>query len=84
MKSVEYLNLNKMICQQMGPKLSANEASLFEKCLYSIANVFIQKEEFLNKLDKFSGEGDTGSTLRNFSECMFFNLSIFLKYRPAY
>ncbi|XP_065215495.1 PTS-dependent dihydroxyacetone kinase 1, dihydroxyacetone-binding subunit DhaK-like [Planococcus citri] len=65
---------NNLELNKIGPKLSANEASLFEKCLCSIANVFIQKEEFLNKLDTFSGEGDIGSALRRFSECILQNM----------
>lgn len=65
---------------KLGKKFTENEERLFKKCLLKASQEIIEKENYINDLDRGCGDGDCGSTLKQLAEAIVtsvenFNLS---------
>lgn len=53
---------------KLGKKFTENEERLFKKCLLKASQEIIEKENYINDLDRGCGDGDCGSTLKQLAE----------------
>ncbi|XP_013187066.1 triokinase/FMN cyclase [Amyelois transitella] len=53
-----------------GPSLSASQQHLFRGCLQVAGEALVKSETLLNKLDSGCGDGDCGTTIKQFSQAV--------------
>ncbi|EFN87717.1 Dihydroxyacetone kinase [Harpegnathos saltator] len=73
----------KRITEKIGISLNIQEQHLTRLCLEKACAAIIEKEAYLNELDRGCGDGDCGSTLRRFADGILNNLSDLPLSHPA-
>lgn len=55
---------------KIGISLDVNEQRLIKLCLRNACTAILEEQAYLNELDRGCGDGDCGSTLKRFADCM--------------
>ncbi|XP_032676558.1 triokinase/FMN cyclase-like isoform X2 [Odontomachus brunneus] len=76
-------DVEKEITEKIGISLNIREQHLTKLCLESVCAVIIEKEVYLNELDRGCGDGDCGSTLKRLADGILNNLSELPLSHPA-
>ena len=53
---------------KLGKKFNEKQECLFKECLKKASEAIIEKENFLNDLDRGCGDGDCGTTLKQLAD----------------
>ncbi|XP_051174082.1 triokinase/FMN cyclase-like isoform X2 [Leptopilina boulardi] len=59
-----------VIFHKLGKKFNEHEERLFKECLLKASQAIIDKENYINDLDRGCGDGDCGSTLKQLAEAI--------------
>ncbi|XP_011869124.1 PREDICTED: bifunctional ATP-dependent dihydroxyacetone kinase/FAD-AMP lyase (cyclizing)-like isoform X2 [Vollenhovia emeryi] len=68
---------------KIGISLNARDQRLIESCLRDACAAIVEKEAYLNGLDRGCGDGDCGSTLKRFADGILSNLDSLSLSHPA-
>ncbi|XP_071562550.1 triokinase/FMN cyclase isoform X2 [Temnothorax nylanderi] len=69
--------------EKIGISLNARDQRLIDSCLRDACTAIIEKEAYLNGLDRGCGDGDCGSTLKRFADGILGNLDNLSLSHPA-
>lgn len=69
--------------EKIGAEMSVQEQRLLKRCLENACAVIIEKENYLNDLDRGCGDGDCGTTLKRFADDILQNLDNFHLSHPV-
>jgi len=64
--------------KKIGILLNVNDQRLIKLCLKNACVAVIEKEAYLNELDRGCGDGDCGSTLKRFANGMRIRIIMYL------
>lgn len=61
-------NTERRTAEKIGASLDVREQRLMKSCLENACQAIIEKEAYLNELDRGCGDGDCGSTLKRLAD----------------
>lgn len=71
---IPFKDAEKRIAEKIGISLNIQTQHLTKLCLENVCAAIIEKEMYLNELDRGCGDGDCGSTLKRLADGKIFNL----------
>lgn len=69
-------DVEKGVTEKIGISLNIQEQHLTKLCLESVCAAIIEKEAYLNELDRGCGDGDCGSTLKRLADGKYLTYSV--------
>ncbi|KAL6261264.1 hypothetical protein P5V15_008786 [Pogonomyrmex californicus] len=81
--SIPFRDTKKKEAEMIGISLNVRDQHLIKSCLENASAAIIEKEAYLNELDRGCGDGDCGSTLKRFADGILNNLDNLPLTHPA-